>query len=123
MMFHVATLVVSLVFSPLATQEVSGAQVLTEVGHGGTTVLTLVQPTVSVGTSAPIVATSMSVPASGVGGKPQESAQTLTTTVQDPTSPDEPWIVVTYRKPGESPQSFIKRHRDMVSAVRDALNG
>ena len=47
--------------------------------------------------------------------------QSLVTTVQDPSNPEEPWVVTTYRKAGESLQAFVKRHGDMVAAVRDVL--
>ncbi len=49
------------------------------------------------------------------------SDQVLTTSVQDPGHPEEPWVVTTYRRPDESYPAFIKRHRDTVNAVRDAL--
>ncbi len=49
--------------------------------------------------------------------------QKLTTVVQDQENPVEPWEVTTYRKPGESLHSFIRRHRDLVEAVRDAVGG
>ena len=51
-----------------------------------------------------------------------ESLQTLTTTVQDPDHPDEPWVVTTHHRPGESHSAFIQRHRGMVRAVRLSLN-
>ena len=47
--------------------------------------------------------------------------QALTTTVQDPEHPGEPWVVSTYRRPDESEPAFLKRHMDMVAAVRSAL--
>ena len=47
--------------------------------------------------------------------------QTITTTVQDPKHPDEPWVVTTYKKIDESKEAFIKRHQEMVEAVREAL--
>ena len=59
--------------------------------------------------------------ARGAGSGPGQPDQTLTTRVQDPNNPDEPWEVTTYRKPGESLEAFVKRHREMVEAVRDAL--
>ena len=49
------------------------------------------------------------------------TAQTLTTSVQDPSNSEEPWVVTTHRRPGESQSAFIKRHMEMVKAVRDAL--
>ena len=57
----------------------------------------------------------------GTGGT--APAQVLTTTVQDPNHPVEPWVVTTYRQPDESYEAFIKRHREMVEAVRKALGG
>jgi hypothetical protein len=47
--------------------------------------------------------------------------QVLTTTVQDPAHPNEPWVVTTYRRPDESEPAFLKRHLEMVAAVRAAL--
>lgn len=47
--------------------------------------------------------------------------QKLETTVQDPGHPEEPWVVTTYRRDGESLGAFIKRHRELVDAVREAL--
>lgn len=56
------------------------------------------------------------------GGAPEPAAeQVLTTTVQDPGHPAEPWVVTTYRRPDESFEAFIRRHREMVEAVRKAL--
>ena len=49
--------------------------------------------------------------------------QVLTTTVKDPDHPDEPWVVTTYRRPDESEPAFLKRHLEMVQAVRAALKG
>lgn len=49
------------------------------------------------------------------------SDQTLTTTIRDPDHPEQPWTITTHRRPGESKSAFIKRHRDMVEAVREAL--
>lgn len=57
----------------------------------------------------------------GPAGGQDQPEQTIQTTIPDPRYPDEPWVVVTYRKPGESPGAFIKRHRDMVDAIRKAL--
>jgi len=58
---------------------------------------------------------------SATGGPTLGPEQTLSTVVQDPDHPLEPWEVTTYRKPDESPTRFIRRHREMVDAVRDAL--
>lgn len=49
------------------------------------------------------------------------ATQMMETHVQDPNNPDEPWIIITYRKDGESPHGFTMRHQTMVEAVRDAL--
>lgn len=57
----------------------------------------------------------------GQGGTTPE--QVLTTTVQDPAHPGEPWVVSSYRRPDESEPAFIKRHLEMVEAVRAALTG
>jgi hypothetical protein len=57
----------------------------------------------------------------GTGAPNTTPEQVLTTTVQDPGHPGEPWVVTTYRRADESFESFIRRHRDMVEAVRKAL--
>jgi hypothetical protein len=64
-------------------------------------------------------------PAPEAGSRTNGTApeQVLTTTVQDPAHPGEPWVVTTYRRPDESFEAFIKRHREMVEAVRRALGG
>jgi hypothetical protein len=59
----------------------------------------------------------------GTGSSGTVPEQVLTTTVQDPSHPDEPWVVTTYRRAEESFEAFIKRHREMVEAVREALGG
>ena|SRR5688572_10330618 len=76
-----------------------------------------------------VVATAVAVPpgpavlvAGGTGTAPVPE-QVLSTTVQDPGHPGEPWVVTTYRTPDESFEAFIKRHREMVEAVREALGG
>lgn len=69
-------------------------------------------------------ASGAAIAASGMssgGGVNSSSDQILTTTIQDPNHPEEPWVVTTYRRDGESLGAFIKRHREMVDAVRDAL--
>ena len=55
------------------------------------------------------------------GGKKDEVDQTLTTTVEDPKHPGEPWVVTSYRKYDESELAFVRRHLEMVEAVREAL--
>jgi hypothetical protein len=74
------------------------------------------------------VAAVLAVPGSGVlllapanGTNAPQPEQVLTTTVQDPGHPGEPWVVTTYRRADESFEAFIRRHRDMVDAVRKAL--
>jgi hypothetical protein len=57
----------------------------------------------------------------GGGGKKDITEQTLTTTVEDPKHPGEPWVVTTFRRPDESELAFIKRHGEIVDAVREAL--
>jgi hypothetical protein len=59
----------------------------------------------------------------GSGSPATTPEQVLSTTVQDPNHPGEPWVVTTYRRADESFEAFIRRHRDMVDAVRKALNG
>ena len=59
--------------------------------------------------------------ATNPGGPNVGSDQVLSTTVQDPNNPKEPWEITTYRRSGESAPAFIKRHKDMVDSVRDAL--
>jgi hypothetical protein len=61
--------------------------------------------------------------AGGAGAPAPVPEQVLTTTVQDPEHPGEPWVVTTYRRVDESFEAFIKRHREMVDAVRAALGG
>ncbi len=57
-----------------------------------------------------------------VGGGPSTIPdQMLETIVRDPNNPKEPWTVTSYRRPDESDEAFIKRHLDMVKAVRAAL--
>jgi hypothetical protein len=51
----------------------------------------------------------------------REPDQTLQTTIQDPRHEDEPWVVTTYRRDGESELAFVKRHGEMVDAVRAHL--
>jgi hypothetical protein len=74
---------------------------------------------------ATVVAAGVTGPTLLVAGGPGTPApeQVLTTTVQDPGHPGEPWVVTTYRRADESFEAFIKRHREMVDAVRDALGG
>lgn len=57
----------------------------------------------------------------GGGGKKDVVEQTITTTIEDPKHPGEPWVVTSYRREDESELAFVKRHREMVEAVREAL--
>jgi hypothetical protein len=57
----------------------------------------------------------------GGGGKKDVVEQSITTTVEDPKHPGEPWVVTSYRRDDESELAFVKRHREMVEAVREAL--
>jgi len=54
-------------------------------------------------------------------GTTDQPDQTISTTIQDPNHPGEPWTVTTYRRKDESFEAFVKRHKDMVDAVRGAL--
>jgi hypothetical protein len=47
--------------------------------------------------------------------------QILTTRINDPNFPDEPWECTTFRLDGESYAGFIKRHKETVDAVRTEL--
>ena len=97
--------------------------VIGEVRFQGDPVLSVVElsPAGSGSRAVELAGPGLADPASG--SNPREADQTLTTTVQDSDNPDEPWVVVTYKKPGEALAAFIKRHRDMVTAVRQALDG
>ena len=76
-----------------------------------------------VGPAGPAV-TRAGLPFAGGSGTPAPTPeQVLTTTVQDKAHPGEPWVVTTYRRADESFEAFIKRHREMVEAVREALGG
>ena len=52
---------------------------------------------------------------------PATQPQTLTTTIQDPKNPGEPWVVTSYQKDDESIEAFILRHKALCDAVRQAL--
>lgn len=52
---------------------------------------------------------------------PPQAEQVLTTVVEDPRNPKEPWTVVSYRTTDESMEAFIKRHKDTVDGVRNIL--
>jgi len=70
-----------------------------------------------------LMAPSPAVVAGGTSCTGTTPDQVLTTTVKDPDHPDEPWVVTTYRRPDESEPAFLKRHLEMVQAVRAALKG
>jgi hypothetical protein len=55
-------------------------------------------------------------------GVTDQPDQTISTTIEDPNHPGEPWTVITYRRKDESFEAFVKRHKDMVEAVRKALS-
>ena len=55
-------------------------------------------------------------------GTTDQPDQTISTTIQDPEHPGEPWVVTTFRRKDESFEAFVKRHKDMVEAVRKALS-
>jgi hypothetical protein len=48
-------------------------------------------------------------------------ASEVTTTVQDPANPEEPWIITTYKNKSESIRAFMRRHRMFVEAARDVI--
>jgi len=54
-----------------------------------------------------------------VGGTPHK----LTTVIQDPGHPDEPWTIETTQEDGELLTLFIQRHMLAVQAVRKILKG
>ena len=53
---------------------------------------------------------------------PDLADQTISTVLQDPEHPDEPWEVISLKRDGESSHAFVRRHRELVEAVRDELN-
>lgn len=54
-------------------------------------------------------------------GRPAQPSGTLTTTVEDPRHPNEPWVVTTIPRDDESIEAVVARHLAMVEAVRRAL--
>jgi hypothetical protein len=88
-----------------------GIEVAASVQRGGKTVASVVT----------VESSSLFLLVPGAGTPATAPEQVLTTTVQDPNHPSEPWVVTTYRRPDESFDAFIKRHREMVEAVRKAL--
>ncbi len=79
-------------------------------------------PIISYFQSATVSSGSAEVAIYTVGGGPGTTPdQVLETTVVDPNNPKEPWRVTSYRRPDESEESFVRRHLDMVKAVREAL--
>lgn len=53
--------------------------------------------------------------------KSVNNVDSITTVVQDPNNPEEPWIVTTYQRHGEAIAGVIRRHALMVAAVREVL--
>ena len=110
----VLALLSCLAWSPTADPATTGApEVVARVSRAGQEVAVVVA----------IPGVRALVLASGGGTTAPTPEQVLTTTVQDPGHPGEPWVVTTYRRPDESFEAFIRRHKDMVEAVRKALAG
>jgi hypothetical protein len=109
----VLALLSCLAWSPTADPATTGvAEVVARVCHAGQEVATVLAVP---GVRSLVLATT------GGGTTAPTPEQVLTTTVQDPGHPGEPWVVTTYRRPDESFEAFIRRHKDMVEAVRKAL--
>jgi hypothetical protein len=105
-----------LAWSPATVPTTTGAvEVVARVSHSGQEVATVLAVA---GCPSLLLATG-----TGTGSPATTPEQVLSTTVQDPNHPGEPWVVTTYRRPDESFEAFIRRHRDMVDAVRKALTG
>jgi hypothetical protein len=47
----------------------------------------------------------------------------ITTTVQDPRFPNEPWVITSTQWPDETIEAFIARHRHTVNLVREITSG
>jgi hypothetical protein len=109
----VLALLSCLAWSPTADPATTGAaEVVARVCHAGQEVATVL--------AVPGVR-SLVLASAGGGSTAPTPEQVLTTTVQDPGHPGEPWVVTTYRRPDESFEAFIRRHKDMIEAVRKAL--
>jgi len=114
MLVHVMALLSCLPWGPQRDSTTTGAvEVVAHVARCGSAVATVVA--LDPGPSVLL--------AGGSGTPATVPEQVLTTTVQDPAHPGEPWVVTTYRRTDESFEAFIKRHREMVDAVRQALGG
>lgn len=120
----VLALLSCLAWSPAKAPTTTGAvEVVARVESSGREVATVLAVA---GSPSLLLATgmlAMAGGASGTGSPATTPEQVLSTTVQDPNHPGEPWVVTTYRRADESFEAFIRRHRDMVDAVRKALNG
>ena len=111
----VLALLSCLAWSPTADPATTGAaEVVARVTHAGQEVAAVL----AVPGVRPFLLTASTA---GGGTTAPTPEQVLTTTVQDPSHPGEPWVVTTYRRPDESFEAFIRRHKDMIEAVRKAL--
>jgi hypothetical protein len=111
----VLALLSCLAWSPTADPATTGApEVVARVCHAGQEVAAVL----AVPGVRPFLLTASTA---GGGTTAPTPEQVLTTTVQDPSHPGEPWVVTTYRRPDESFEAFIRRHKDMIEAVRKAL--
>jgi len=111
----VLALLSCLAWSPTADPATTGApEVVARVSRAGQEVAAVI--------AVPGVRSLLLTASSTGGGTTAPTPeQVLTTTVQDPSHPGEPWVVTTYRRPDESFEAFIRRHKDMIEAVRKAL--
>ena len=55
-------------------------------------------------------------------GTAQTKPHKLTTVIQDPGHPNEPWTLETTQEDGEALSVFVARHQLAVQAVRKILN-
>ncbi len=103
----------------LLTQAFQGPFVSDRVQVGGVTVaLTLTDP--ATGLSVPLLGAAVCAmePATD---PPGDKIDTLTTTVKDPENPEEPTTCTSTRGSNESMGDFLRRHRELVAAVRKAF--
>lgn len=117
----VLALLSCLAWSPAKAPTTTGAvEVVARVENSGQEVATVLA--VADVPSLVLATGLLAASAGGGSGSPATTPeQVLSTTVQDPNHPGEPWVVTTYRRADESFEAFIRRHRDMVDAVRKAL--
>ena len=47
----------------------------------------------------------------------------ITTTVQDPRFPNEPWVITSTQGADETIEAFVARHRHTVNLVREITTG